>query len=93
MTEKQENEIVKISKEFTAGIGIPIEGSGWFVADPLSGFLNSIGYENKLGQLPASEMHPQILILTFSDGSQLIPAGSDLKNIHKDAENWMWING
>lgn len=91
MTQEQKDEITKISKEFADGLGIPINGSGWLVSDPLSGLLNVMGHENKLHQLPASDKYPQIMVLTFADGSQLIPAGGDLKLISPLAENWMWL--
>jgi hypothetical protein len=90
MNEKLKEEITRISKEFASAFG-PINGSGWLIVDPLSGYLNHIGHENKLDQLPATDKHPQVLIMTFKDGSQLIPAGGDLKKIHSEAENWMWI--
>lgn len=91
MTAKQKAEIVRIGKEFAEGMKLPLNGSGWLIVDPLSGYLNAAGYKNTLGQLPATDIHPQVLIMTFKDGSQLIPAGGDLKPIHKDAENWLWL--
>lgn len=94
LTDEQKMEIVKISKEFASGftdIFPTINGSGWLIVDPLSGYLNFVGYENKLHQLPACEQYPLILIMTFKDGSQFIPAGEDLKPIDKRAKNWMWI--
>lgn len=90
MTIEQKQEIEKISQEFAKGIG-PINDSGWMIVDPLSGYLNYIGYENKLDQLPATDKHPQVLIMTFKDGSQFIPAGGDLSKMHPDAKNWMWL--
>lgn len=90
MTDKQREEIVKIGKQFAAGMGV-INGSGWMIVDPLSGYLNYCGYENKLNQLPATDKYPQVLIMTFKDGDQLIPAGGDLKELHPAAENWMWL--
>jgi len=87
-------EITKIAKEFsepfyemTGGI----EGSGWVIADPLSAYLSFCGWENKLDQIPENDEHPQILIMTFKDGSKFIPAGADLKKVHQDSHNWMWI--
>jgi len=68
-----------------------INGTGWLIVDPLSGYLNSIGFENKLDQLPETETHPQVLLMTFKDGSQFIPAGADLKKDLPKAKNWMWI--
>ena len=94
MENEEKVQITKISKEFASGfkdmLG-EINGTAWLIVDPLSGYLNSIGYENKLGQLPATKKHGQILIITFKDGSQFIPAGADLKPIFNEAENWMWI--
>ena len=90
MTDEQEAEITRISKEFAAGfqdtIG-PINGSGWLIVDPLSGYLNSIGYTHSLSQYPATKKRPQVLVLQFPDGSRFIPAGLDL---HKTFSNWMW---
>lgn len=94
MTRGQKREITKISKQFAAGFKemIPsINGSGWLIVDPLGGYLSAIGYENTLGELPATDQYPQILIITFKDGSQFIPAGADLKPINEKAKNWMWI--
>ena len=88
---EDQNEITKISQQFASAFDWPIEGSGWLTVDPLSGYLNSIGYENELKELPAKGDRPQILIMIFKDGSQFIPAGSDLKSVHKDAKNWMWL--
>lgn len=88
------DKITEIAKEFASGfkdtIG-DIAGSGWLIVDPLSGYLNFIGYTNVLHQLPASEAHPQILIMTFDDGSKFVPAGSDLKKVDKQATDWMWL--
>lgn len=95
MTKEQKQEISKISKQFASGFkGMfdTINGTGWLIADPLSGYLSACGYKNKLGQLPANDLHPQVLVLTFSDGSKFIPAGGDLKAIDKRAKNWMWID-
>ena len=86
--------IVQIGKDFTSAfvdtVG-EIGGSGYLIVDPLSGFLNMSGVKNKLEQLPASDKHPLILIMTFEDGSKLIPAGSDLKGINPLATDWMWV--
>lgn len=94
MTKEEKDKIVNISKRFAKGfkstIG-SINGSGWLIVDPLSGYLNSIGYENELDQLKATDIYPQILIITFKDGSKLIPAGADLKPIDERAKNWMWL--
>ena len=92
MTELQKTEIENIAKEFASEfketIG-QIAGSGWLIVDPLSGYLNFCGYENKLHQLPANEQHPQILIITFNDGTQFIPAGSDFRL--PGTKDWMWL--
>lgn len=92
MTNEKKQEIEKISKEFASGFkdGIgSIAGSGWLIVDPLSGYLNFCGYENVLKEMPANEEHPQILVMTFKDGTQFIPAGSDLP--FKGAGDWMWL--
>jgi len=87
-------EITKISKEFsepfyeTCG---SIEESGWLIVDPLSAYLNFCGFENKLDQLPANDKHPQVMVMTFKDGSQFIPGGAAMKVIHEGFENWMWV--
>lgn len=95
MTDKIKKHITEISQEFASGfkdtIG-EIAGSGWLIVDPLSGYLNHIGYENTLSQLPETEEHPQVLIMTFSDGHQFIPSGSDLKAIDQRSEDWMWVS-
>lgn len=92
MTNTQKEEITKIAKEFASGfeesIG-QIAGSGWLIVDPLSGYLNFCGYKNKLSQIPENEKHPLILIMTFDDGTTLIPSGSDMP--HPKAMDWMWI--
>ena len=92
MTEKQKTEIEKIAKEFasefTDTIG-EIAGSGWLIVDPLSGYLNFCGYENELQQIPAKDGKPQVLIMKFKDGTQFIPAGSDLPV--NGATDWMWL--
>lgn len=94
MTQEQKSEIEKIAKEFASAfkdtIG-EIAGSGWLIVDPLSGYLNFCGYENTLGQIPSKEGQPQILIMKFKDGTQFIPAGSDLKIGGIEGEDWMWL--
>lgn len=95
LTKEQRKEIERISKSFTKGFkpDFPnINGTGWLIVDPLSGYLNALGYENKLDQLPATSQHPQVLIMTFCDGSQFIPAGGDLKPIYAKAKNFMWLD-
>lgn len=92
MTREEKKEITEISKQFASGFtGIEINGSGWLIVDPLSGFLNSCGFENKLQQISETNEHPFILIIIFKDGSKFIPAGSDFKAIDKNAQNWMWL--
>ena len=90
MKQETKDEIEKISKEFAEPfketIG-EIGGSGWLIVDPLSGYLNFLGYENKLEQI--NEGETQVLIMTFKDGTKFIPAGSDLP--FKDTTDWMWI--
>lgn len=92
MTNEQKAEIEKIAKEFASGFKDRIKeiaGSGWLIVDPLSGYLNFCGYENKLQQIPAKDGQPQILIIKFKDGTQFIPAGSDLRL--PEAKDWMWL--
>lgn len=89
MNPEERKEITKISKQFAKGLGFPINGSRWLIADPLSGYLNALGYENELIQLPETDERPQVLIMKFKDGSQFIPAGADIP--HKDSKNWMWL--
>lgn len=95
MTEQEKTEIQKMAKEFASGfkdtIG-DIAGSEWLIVDPLSGYLNACGYENTLQEIPANKIpgkkHPQILVITFKDGTKFIPAGSDL---HEKAKDWIWF--
>lgn len=93
MTQKEKDDITKISKDFAAEfkdtIG-PISGSAFLIVDPLSAYLNFEGYKNTLDQIPATEDHPQVLIMTFKDGSKFIPAGSDLAM--PGAKDWMWLS-
>lgn len=94
MNNDQKKEIKKISKQFAAGFKDTlgsINGTGWLIVDPLSAYLNAMGFENKVKQLPATDDRPQILILIFPDGSQFIPAGGDLKPVYEKAKNWMWL--
>lgn len=84
-------EITKISKKFTKVLDVPIEGSCWLVCDPLSAYLSFLGYANTLKQIPANDKHPQVLIMIFEDGSQFIPAGSDLSSVIKGSVNWIWL--
>jgi hypothetical protein len=87
--------ITQISKNFASGLKDTIgeiAGSGFLIVDPLSGYLNVSGYKNEVVQLPANEKHPQVLIMTFEDGSRFIPAGSDLKCIDPRMTDWFWID-
>lgn len=92
LTDKDREDIKRISEEFASGFlpDIKINGSGWLIADPLSAYLNTLGYENTLSQIPESENNPLTLILTFSDGAQFIPAGKDLNHLDKRFKNYMW---
>lgn len=92
MKEEEKVEISRISKEFASGFKPEINeisGSGWLIVDPLSGYLNASGFENELKELPETDKRPQVLVMTFKDGSQFIPAGSDLKL--DGAKDWMWL--
>lgn len=94
MTQEEKDKITDIAKQFHIGMKdmFPtIEGTGWLVVDPLSGYLNACGIANELFEIPTCEEHPQVLIMQFPDGSKFIPAGSDLKSISDAAENWMWL--
>lgn len=94
MTTEQQTEITEISQQFFSGFKGTfdhIAGTGCLIADPLSAYLNVCGYENELKQVPANEKHPLVLILVFKDGAQFIPAGSDLRAIHPEATDWMWV--
>lgn len=51
--------------------------------------LNGGSFGNDLAELPASGNRPQILVMTFKDGSQFIPAGSDLQL--DGVKDWMWL--
>lgn len=87
----EKEEITKICKEFAKGIDIPINGSGWLIVDPLSAYLNAMGIENKVLEIPKEKNGgKQVLIMEFKDGSQLIPAASDLKGFEK-IDNWYWV--
>jgi hypothetical protein len=95
MTPEEKKVIEKISKQFAKGfkkdIG-GIGGSSWLIVDPLSGYLNFVGHENELKQMPECEKHPLVLIMIFKDGTQFIPAGGDLKTLSSQFYNWMWID-
>jgi len=90
MTDNIKKEIEHISQEFTKGIGIEIKGSTWLVVDPLSAYLNSIGYKNTLEQLPETNERPLILIIVFPDGTKFIPAGSNIN--HEGSKDWLWLD-
>ena len=90
MTIHDRNEIERISKAFASGfIDIPIKGSGMMIVDPLSAHLSLMGYKNKLHQLPENDTRPLILIMEFPDGTQFIPAGSDIPI--DGVKDWLWI--
>ena len=94
MKDEDKKLITKISKQFTGwfkGTFDSINGTGWLIVDPLSGYLNACGFENKLSQYPANDKHVQVLIMTFKDGTQFIPAGKDLSEISPKMKNWMWL--
>lgn len=94
MPKGKKSEIVKISKEFSSALEETFGGineTGWLIVDPLSAYLNSIGFENTLEQMPKNEHHPLVLVMTFKDGSKLIPAGGDLKGVNSGFKNWIWL--
>ena len=94
MDELKQKEIVKVCQEFTAGFRdtFPtINGSGWLIVDPMSAFLAVGGYPNTLSELPATNDHPQVLVMQFADGSRLIPAGGDLAALDAAFHNWFWL--
>ncbi len=87
--------ITEIAKEFAepfANTVGPINGSGWLIVDPLSGYLNMAGYTNTPMEYPANDKHPQVLVLEFEDGSRFIPAGADFKVFDPCFENYMWLD-
>ena len=92
MTDQKIAEIEKIAKAFASGfkdtIG-EIAGSGWLIVDPLSAYLNALGYKNELHEIPATEGRPQTLVMTFDDGTRFIPSGSDLPL--SGATDWLWL--
>jgi hypothetical protein len=93
LTIEQKTEIEKISKEFADGFKPEIKeiaGSGWLIVDPLSGYLEFLGYANIVTQIPPKKGSPQVLIIQFIDGTMFIPAGSDLPV--SGAKDWMWID-
>ncbi len=94
MTHAEKKEISKISQSFAKGFKDMfggINGSEWCIVDPLSGYLNSCGFKNKLEQMPEKDGMPQVLLMTFEDGSMFIPAGGDLAPVDKKFKNWMWL--
>lgn len=90
MTPYLKGEIMRISKEFASAFEWPIEDSGWMIVDPLSGYLNFLGYQNKLSQIPASDGQRQVLIMTFNTGEVFVPGGAAINS--PDAKNWLWID-
>lgn len=104
MNAETKAEITKISQEFASGfedmIG-DIAGSGMLIVDPLSGYLNASGFKNRLKQFGATDNAPLVLIIEFADGTQFVPAGSDLIYHIKEEKgadatapvhDWMWFN-
>ncbi len=92
MTIQQKKEVTKIAKEFASGFDFGgINGTGWLIVDPLSGYLNATGFKNEPMSMPATDKYPQVLLLVFPDGSQFIPAGGDLKPLSPKFKNWMWM--
>ena len=59
------------------------------ICDPLSAYLNALGFENKLKSYDANKEHCQVLLLDFSFDI-LIPAGSDLNK--KEITDWFWVS-
>ncbi len=95
MTQQQKDDITEIAKEFVSGFEgtfDSIDGTGWFIVDPLSAYLNSIGLNNTLQQYEETDKCPMVLIMTFDDGSVFIPAGADLKPHSDVMENYMWFD-
>lgn len=90
MTDEQKKEITTISKEFSKPFG-EINGSGWYIVDPLSAYLSACGFKNTVKELKKSKIHPQVLIIKFKDGDQFIPAGADLKSVDNNIKNWQWL--
>ncbi len=90
MTKEDQEKITKLSKAFAEQIGV-INNSGWIIVDPLAAYLSSVGFKNKIMEMPGSKKRPQVLIIEFKDGTQFIPAGGDLKPIDESFKNWMWI--
>jgi len=92
MNQEKKSEIEKIAKEFASGFDIEIKGSGWLIVDPLSAYLNTCGFKNSLGQIPATDETPLILIMTFEDGTRFIPAGSDITVDGFTFPDWCWVS-
>lgn len=97
MTAELRTEITRISKEFFYG-SLPektfgrIDGTGILVVDPLSGYLNMLGYRHEISQIPPMGNRPIVLILAFPGGWQFIPAGKDLSFYVPNYDNWMWVS-
>lgn len=94
MTEELKNEITRISKEFAKGLEgtfDTINEGAWLIVEPLSAYLNALGYHNRLDQIPAKEDRPIILILTFKDGIRFVPTGKDLEKDFTGATNYLWL--
>lgn len=87
-----EQEITRISKEFAQGLTgntQTIAGTGALIVDPLSAYLNNLGYKNTLKQLPANHERTLILVMEFEGGATFIPAGSDMPV--PGATDWLWL--
>lgn len=94
MTEIKKREITKISKQFASGFKEMFGGinrTGFFIVDPLSGYLSYLGYKNEVKEIPETENNPQIMMIIFESGETFIPAGGDLKYVDKKFKNWMWL--
>ena len=91
MKNSQKIEITKFSKDFASGFDFPINGSGWLIVDPLSALLGSIGFPNNVLEIKANNLHPQVLIIVFKDGTKFIPAGEDLKVLDNSLKNYQWL--
>jgi len=90
MLQEQKDQIERISKDFVKGLGIEIKGSTFLAVDPLAGYLDFIGYPNAINQIPETADRPLILIIEFQDGTQFVPAGSDIPV--EGSKDWLWID-
>lgn len=93
MTKEEKIRITEISKGFFEGFKpeiTEIAGTGWIVVDPLSGFLNSMGFKHELKQLIPKDGRPLILVMVFEDEIFFVPAGSDLGL--SGCGDWLWLD-